>query len=116
MKNNKDNSSNYTETLLKIQQERERLNKEEITKGLLQLQRALQIIFVICVVLIWIFGGFKSFLLTFSIFSLLMYFNITLTSLANAFISRGENTVNDIAWRILFIMMASIGLGVYFNI
>ena len=109
-------TSNYMETLLDYQQEKEMLNKDDIAKGLYKLQNILQGIFLISCILIWIFVGFKGFLLTFSIFSILMYFNITLTSLANAFIGRGENTILDIVWRILFILLASIGLGIYFNI
>lgn len=109
-------TSNYMETLLDYQQEKEMLNKDDIAKGLYKLQNILQGLFLISCILIWVFVGFKGFLLTFSIFSILMYFNITLTSLANAFISRGENTILDIVWRILFILLASIGLGIYFNI
>lgn len=109
-------TSNYMETLLDYQQEKEMLNKDDIAKGLYKLQNILQGLFLISCILIWVFVGFKGFLLTFSIFSILMYFNITLTSLANAFIGRGENTILDIVWRILFILLASIGLGIYFNI
>lgn len=109
-------SSTYMETLLNYQQQKEMLNKEEIAKGLMKLQSILQGLFIVSSILIWIFVGFKGFLLTCSIFSILMYFNITLTSLANAFIGRGENTILDIVWRILFMLIASIGFGIYFNI
>lgn len=109
-------SPNYMETLLNYQQQKEMLNREEISKGLMKLQSILQGIFIVSSILIWIFVGFKGFLLTCSIFSILMYFNITLTSLANAFIGRGENTILDIVWRILFMLLASIGFGIYFNI
>lgn len=109
-------SPTYMESLLHYQQKQEELNSEEIAKGLSKLQSVIQGIFIIACTLIWIFVGFKGFLLTFSIFSFLMYFNITLTSLANAFIGRGENTIIDIIWRILFIILSAIGFGIYFNI
>lgn len=121
MKNKKEteikcDSPKYMETMLKFQQEQEILNKEEITKVLYKIQRIIQTIFVVSIVLVWFIVGFKSFLLTLSICCLLMYLNISITSLANAFISRGEHTIIDVVWRLLFIIIASIGFGVYFNI
>lgn len=116
IKDENSETQNYMETLLNYQQQQEMLNKEEIANGLMKIQSILQGIFIIASVLIWVFVGFKGFLLTSSIFSILMYFNITLTSLANAFIGRGENTILDIVWRILFMLIASIGFGIYFNI
>lgn len=112
----KSNSTDYMERLLRLQQEQDSLNKENITKTLSKLQNVLQGLFLIGGILIWVFVGFKGFLLTCSIFSVLMYFNITITSLANAFISRGENTIIDIVWRIVLIIISAIGFGIYFNI
>jgi len=70
---------------------------------------------IICIVL-WATIGLKAFLLTFSLFCLLMWFNITFTTLGNAFIGRDIDVNYDIFWKLLFIILASAGFGVYFNI
>lgn len=111
-----DNSPTYMEKLLNYQQQREEINSEQIANGLKKLYSILQGIFIVSSILIWVFVSFKGFLLTCSLFFILMYFNITITSLANAFIGRGENTIIDIIWRILFIILSAIGFGIYFNI
>ena len=111
-----DNSPTYMEKLLNYQQQREEINSEQIANGLKKLYSILQGIFIVSSILIWVFVSFKGFLLTCSLFFILMYFNITITSLANAFIGRGENTIIDVIWRILFIILSAIGFGIYFNI
>ena len=58
----------------------------------------------------------KILLLSTGIFSLLMYFNISFTTLANAFIGRDINPNYDIFWKMLFIITTSLTLGIYFNI
>lgn len=68
------------------------------------------------VALIWIIVGFKAALLTGSIFCILMYLNTTLTTLGNAMIGRDVDVNYDIFWKIFFIILSSIGFGVYFNI
>lgn len=110
------NSPTYMEKLLNYQQQREEINSEQIANGLKKLYSILQGIFIVSSILIWVFVSFKGFLLTCSLFFILMYFNITITSLANAFIGRGENTIIDVIWRILFIILSAIGFGIYFNI
>lgn len=65
---------------------------------------------------IWIIAGFKAGLLTITIFCLLMYLNTTLTTLGNAMIGRDVDVNYDIFWKIFFIILSSIGFGVYFNI
>lgn len=104
------------ELLLQEQKKYETINKDNIKYNLKILQSVLQGVFIITLSLIWICIGFKSFLLCLSIFSILMYVNITTTSLANAFISRGENTIIDIIWRLFFIFVSAIGFGIYYNI
>lgn len=104
------------EILLQEQKKYETINKDNIKYNLKILQSVLQGVFIITLSLIWICIGFKSFLLCLSIFSILMYVNITTTSLANAFISRGENTIIDIIWRLFFIFVSAIGFGIYYNI
>lgn len=72
---------------------------------------------LLCIVaLIWIIVGFKASLLTGSIFCILMYLNTTLTTLGNAMIGRDVDVNYDIFWKIFFIILSSIGFGVYFNI
>lgn len=63
---------------------------------------------------LWITVGFKCMLLTLGLFSLLLYFNISMTSLANAFIGRGEGLVSDVFWKILLIIVSSMSLGIFF--
>ena len=114
--NENEETPNFMERLLNYQQRKEELNGEQIANGLKKLYSILRGIFIISSILIWVFVSFKGFLLTCSIYFILMYFNITITSLANAFIGRGENTIIDIIWRILFIILSAIGFGIYFNI
>lgn len=71
------------------------------------------IIFVL--LLISIFFHIKVLLLSMAIFSLLFYFNISLTTLGNVFIGRDINPNYDIFWKILFMLIASILFGIYFN-
>ena len=45
-----------------------------------------------------------------------MWINTALTTLGNAMIGRDVDVNYDIFWKILFIILASAGFGVYFNI
>jgi hypothetical protein len=65
---------------------------------------------------LWLSINFKAALLAMSLFCLLMWFNITLTTLGNAMIGRDVDVNYDIFWKILFIILASAGFGIYFNI
>ncbi len=60
--------------------------------------------------------SFKAALLTASIFCILMYTNTVLTTLGNAMIGRDIDVNYDIFWKLLFIILSSIGFGIYFNI
>ncbi len=62
------------------------------------------------------FIGIKAFILSCSIFSLLFYFNVAITTLGNSFSGRVIDNNYDIFWKLLFISIASIGFGIYFNI
>lgn len=68
----------------------------------------------VALMILWVTVSFKCMLLTLGLFSLLLYFNISITSLANAFIGRGEGLVSDVFWKILLIIVSSLSLGVYF--
>lgn len=65
---------------------------------------------------LWISISFKAALFSMSLFCLLMWLNITLTTLGNALIGRDVDVNYDIFWKILFIILASAGFGIYFNI
>lgn len=66
--------------------------------------------------LLWVIIGFKAALFALSSFCMLMWINTTLTTLGNAMIGRDIDVNYDIFWKILFIILASTGFGVYFNI
>lgn len=67
-------------------------------------------------IVLWLTVSFKAALLAMSLFCLLMWFNVTLTTLGNALIGRDVDVNYDIFWKILFIILASVGFGIYFNI
>ena len=71
---------------------------------------------LLIIILIWVFIGFKSVLLTIGILTLLSYINTAITTLGNAFIGRDININYDIFWKILFIFITSLCFGIYFNI
>lgn len=75
----------------------------------------LLIIVLVPIILIGILSNIRTLLLTIGIFSLLFYLNIALTTLGNAFIGRNINPNYDIFWKILFMLIASILFGIYFN-
>jgi hypothetical protein len=60
--------------------------------------------------------GVKALVLSVSIFSLLCYFNVAITTLGNSFSGKVIDNNYDIFWKLLFISIASIGFGIYFNI
>ena len=65
---------------------------------------------------LWLTIGFKAALLAMSLFCLLMWVNILFTTLGNAFMGKDIDVNYDIFWKILFIILASVGFGIYFNI
>lgn len=65
---------------------------------------------------LWLAVSFKAALLAMSLFSLLMWLNVTFTTLGKAFIGRDVDVNYDVFWKILFIILASAGFGIYFNI
>ena len=66
--------------------------------------------------LIWLTIGFKGFVLFVSIFCILMWLNISFTMLGNAIIGHVEDINYDLFWKMLFILLASVGFGVYLNL
>lgn len=71
---------------------------------------------LLIIILIWVFIGFKSVLLTIGILTLLSYINTAITTLGNAFIGRDINMSYDIFWKMLFMFITAVCFGVYFNI
>ena len=60
--------------------------------------------------------GIKALVLSISVFSTMMFFNIVMTTLGKAFQYKDINVNYDIFWKLLFITVSSIGFGIYFNI
>lgn len=65
---------------------------------------------------LWLAIGFKAALLSVTLFCLFMWLNTMFTTLGNAFIGRDIDMNYDIFWKILFIILASVGFAIYFNI
>lgn len=76
----------------------------------------LLIVVLVPIILIGILSNIRTLLLTIGIFSLLFYLNIALTTLGNAFIGRNINPNYDIFWKILFIIISSCCLSLFFTI
>lgn len=74
------------------------------------------IVAIIMIAAIWAMFGLKCVMLSVGLFSFLMFINISATSIANAMISRDFSRYNDVFWKILFIIMCSISIGIYFSI
>ncbi len=72
--------------------------------------------FVVAIVASAVYISFKASLLMLSVFSLLMFINVSLTTLGNAFIGRNIKMNYDIFWKMLFIILSSVGFGLYFNL
>lgn len=60
--------------------------------------------------------GIKALVLSISVFSAMMFFNIVMTTLGKAFQNSNINVNYDIFWKLLFMTISSIGFGIYFNI
>ena len=58
--------------------------------------------------------GLQALILVISIFSLLMFITLTVTTLGNAFIGREIRMNYDIFWKLLFMMISSLGFGIFF--
>lgn len=58
----------------------------------------------------------KTLIFIIGLFSIMMYFNIMITTLANAFIGRDINPNYDIFWKIFFLLISCISFGVYINL
>ena len=74
------------------------------------------LVFVAAIVASAVYISFKASLLMLSVFSLLMFINVSLTTLGNAFIGRNIKMNYDIFWKMLFIILSSVGFGLYFNL
>lgn len=59
---------------------------------------------------LWVFLGFKAFMMALGIGSLFMYITVTVTTACNAFIGRDINPKADLFWRYLFSFLATICL------
>ena len=78
--------------------------------------KILLIFFISVFIILWMGFSIKTSILYFSLFTLLMWLNITLTTLGNAFIGRDIDINYDIAWKITLIVLSSIGFSIYFTI
>lgn len=90
--------------------------EENKKKALTILGNVFFITVAVIIAVLWMVVGFKCALLTFSLLNLLMYINIAITTLGNAFIGRNIDMNYDMFWKILFILMSAIGFGIYFTI
>ena len=68
--------------------------------------------FAVIIGLLWIFVSFKCALLFVSIFSFLMYINISVTGLCNALVGRQLPPANDVFWKLILILTTAIPLSV----
>ena len=74
------------------------------------------IFFGLIIATLWVFVGFKCGLLFISLFSLMMYVNITTTDLCNALVGRQLPPANGIFWKIIFILTTTIPISIVFMI
>lgn len=63
---------------------------------------------------LFIFLGIKALVLFLTSFCIMMWINITLTTIGNALIGRMVDAPGNAFWRILFMILGATGLGVYF--
>lgn len=68
--------------------------------------------FGIIIGLLWVFVGFKCALLFVSIFSFLMYVNISVTGLCNALVGRQLPPANDVFWKLILMLATAIPLSI----
>lgn len=68
---------------------------------------------IIPLILMIYLGSWKSLAFVGGLGCLLMFVNISLTTLGNAFIGRNIDMTFDIFWKIFFIVMSSICFGIY---
>lgn len=71
--------------------------------------------FIISCVAVTNLFGLQALVLVISIFSLFMFINLTVTTLGNAFIGREIRMNYDIFWKLLFMMISSLGFGIFFT-
>ncbi len=67
-------------------------------------------------IIYWICISFKAMLFFNGTFSLLMFINVSATTLCNALIGREISTKNDVFWKLLFILISCICYTLYFTI
>ncbi len=64
----------------------------------------------------WLIFSFKATCLFLGVFNLLMFVNISFTSLCNALVGREINVENDVFWKITFIILTCIFSCLFFSI
>lgn len=72
----------------------------------------LLLIFMAIIVVLWVFIGYKCSLLFISLFSLMMFINITTTGLCNALVGRQLPPINDVFWKTILILTTTIPLSI----
>lgn len=70
-------------------------------------------LFAACAV-VWCVLSFKAAILVFSLFQGLLWVNMVISAITSA--SCGSKPQNDAFWRIMLILMFSVGMGIYFSI
>ena len=64
--------------------------------------------------LLWWLVSLKGGLLFYGLYSLGMYFHITITTLSNAFVGREINEKGDLFWKIVFLISFCLCLTLFF--
>lgn len=59
--------------------------------------------------------SYKTFVLYISISSLFMYLHITTTTLCNALVARDFDSKGDLFWKLLFIVVSTVGFSIFFT-
>ena len=67
-------------------------------------------------IIFWVCVDFQSMTFFIGTFSLLMFINISTTTLCNVLVGREIPTENDVFWKVFFILTSSICYSLYFTI
>lgn len=71
------------------------------------------LLFVIAFALLWIFGGTDMAMLFIGIMSTFMFFHLSFISIGNMANGNKVDPVNDLAWKLVMIILATVGFMVY---
>lgn len=71
------------------------------------------LLFAIAFALLWIFGSTDMAMLFMGIMSTFMFFHLSSTSIGNMANGNKVDPVNDLAWKLIMIILATVGFMVY---